>query len=269
MIRTKRLTAPDGVATGVRYAGLAGAHVIFVHGVGSTAAIWDRQIEALCLRYRCAAVELRGNGVALPDPDPAHITREGYVRDVLAAADEAGADRFHLVGCSLGGVIGFELWQTAPQRIASLTLVASFAAYPNAVDTVRNITAAAMQAPDMRTFAESRAARLLPPNARAERHAETVEQMAAKSRRSYVAATHATWTGDYRGLLKNVTVPALVICGELDQIAPPGLSQEMAAHIPGARFVQIAGAAHVANADRPHEFNVELRSFLEQTAPDD
>ncbi len=269
MIDTKQLTAADGVATGVRYAGVTGAHVIFVHGVGSTAAIWDRQMNALCAAFRCAAVELRGNGVALPDPDPSDITREGYVRDVLAVADDAGADRFHFVGCSLGGVIGFELWRTVPERIASLSLVATFAAYPNAGDTVRKITEAAMEAPDMRTFARSRAARLLPPGAPPERYAETLEQMACKSRRSYIASTNATWAGDYRGLLKELTVPALVICGELDQIAPPALSHEIASQIPGARFAQIAGGAHVVNADRPAEFNAELRSFLEQTAPDD
>ncbi|HTX60257.1 MAG TPA: alpha/beta fold hydrolase, partial [Verrucomicrobiae bacterium] len=251
-------TAADGVATGARTAGSHGPALFFVHGVGSTAAIWDRQLEAFAGGYRCFAIELRGNG-ALADPPPEAISRAGYALDVLAVADAAGAERFTIVGCSLGGVVAFELLASAPQRVEAAVFVGSFARYPNAQAYADGIAAAVREAGDMRTFARARAAKLaLPP----ERERETIEQMACKSLPCYLAATQATWTGDYRELLPRIAVPALVACGENDAVAPPELSREIAGGIPGASFVAIEGAGHVANADAPERFNAVLRAFL-------
>ncbi|HLI96435.1 MAG TPA: alpha/beta fold hydrolase [Candidatus Baltobacteraceae bacterium] len=240
--------------------GSRGDAVMFVHGVGSTAAIWDYQLDALSDEYRCFAVELRGNGIPKPEPDPSEITRDGYVDDVLAVGDAASAERFHFVGCSLGGVVGFELWKRAPQRIRSLTFVGSFACYPDAQNYVDNVIAAVEAAGTMEHFAFERAQRLgLPPG---KRTAETIAQMGCKIVPSYIAATHATWTGDYRDLAPGISVPTLVICGERDTVAPPPFSQEIAGVIPGARLEVLAGAGHVANADAPDRFNDLLRAFL-------
>ncbi len=99
----------------------------------------------------------------------------------------------------------------------------------------------------------------MPPGKRTD---ETIEQMACKSVDAYIAATQATWTGDYRDILAGIAIPALVLCGEKDSIAPPAFSQEIAGGIPGARLEILAGAGHVANADAPDRFNAILRDFL-------
>jgi 3-oxoadipate enol-lactonase len=250
----------DGVLTGARSCGAKGDAVVYVHGVGSTAAIWDYQLRAFGDSYQNLAIELRGNGVAKPEPDPAWITRAGFVNDVLAIAGARDHRRFHFVGCSLGGVVGFELWKRAPERVASLTILGSFAAYPNARAYADGVRGAVNAAGSMERFAHERAAKLgLPPH----RAAETIAQMACKSVESYLASTEATWTGDYRSMLGGITVPTLVLVGERDAIAPLALSQEIAAAIPGARLEIIPDAGHVSNADAPDRFNAMLREFLE------
>lgn len=243
-----------------RVSGSSGDAVVFVHGVGSTAAIWDYQLGPFADAYRCFAVELRGNGVPKPEADPSGITREGFVEDVLAVADAAGGDRFHFVGCSLGGVVGFELWKRVPERIRSLTFVGSFAWYPDAAAYVQSVIAGVQAAGTMERFALERAKKLgMPPG---KRTSETIEQMACKSVPSYIASTHATWTGEYRDLLDTISVPTLVICGERDTVAPPSFSQEIAGRIRGARLEILTGAGHVTNADAPERFNELLRAFL-------
>lgn len=264
MIETMWVKTADGLTTGARHKGGRGSVVIFVHGVGSTAAVWDPQLEALGNAYRCFAVELRGNGAG-DDPVPEQITREGFVEDVLAIADAALADHFHFVGCSLGGVVGFELMRRVPHSIASLTLVGTFAAYPDAQTSVHNIIEAVTQAGDLRSFATARAARVVPASAPPERLSETVEQMAVKSLPSYIASTKATWTGDYRADLPGIRVPTLVVCGELDPIAPPAMSREIAEGVPGAKLTIVPEAGHVTNADAPEKFNALLTAFLEST----
>lgn len=258
MIETMRVACDDGAVTGARTSGKSGPALVFVHGVGSTAAIWDSQLEAFGASNRCFAVELRGNG-ALEDPDPALISRAGFAGDVLAVTAAAGVDTFTLVGCSLGGVVAFELFSRVPQRFEAMVLVGTFAAYPNAQAYLDGVLTALHEAGNMKAFAEMRAAKLgMPPD----RTRETIEQMACKSVPCYEASSRATWTGDYRALLPSIAVPALVICGERDVVAPYALSQEIAMGIPGSRIEVVEAAGHVTNADAPGAFNDLLRGFL-------
>jgi 3-oxoadipate enol-lactonase len=264
MIETMAVQAPDGIASAVRYAGNRGPALVFVHGVGSTAAIWDRQLNAFSDDHRALAIELRGNGVPKPEPDPQAITRSGYAADVIAALDALGVERATIVGCSLGGVVAFELWARVPERIEAMVILGSFAAYPNARAYADGVCNAVRTAGTMDVFARDRASRLgaMPEN----RLRETLDQMASKSVASYLAATEATWTGNYREILPTIDVPALVCAGENDVIAPPLLSREIADGIVDCELAMIPHAGHIANADNPDAFNALLRRFLAKAA---
>jgi pimeloyl-ACP methyl ester carboxylesterase len=233
--------------------------LIFVHGVGSTAAIWDRQLETFGVEYLCGAIELRGNGAQKPDPDPSFITRAGFAEDVLTVADALNVERFALVGCSLGGVVAFELWRRASRRIAAMLLLGSFACYPDGQRVAQSVSAQVRAAGNMRSFGELRAAQLGLP---ASRLYETVEQFACKSVECFLAATNATWTGDYRDILASIDVPVLVAYGEHDVVAPLARAQEISSGVPGARLAMVPAAGHVANADNPEAFNALLRELL-------
>lgn len=268
MIATMRCVTADGALVGARVTRpnasdrSGGRALLFVHGVGSTAAIWDAQLAEFGAHLTCAAIELRGNGAVKPDPDPSSIARSGFAQDVLTVADALDVERFTLVGCSLGGVVAFELWKGNPERFDAMLVLGSFARYPNGQRYADGIASAARAAGSMRVFAERRAANLgLPP----ERLKETIEQMACKSVPCYLAATQATWTGDYRSLLPTINVPVLVAYGERDAIAPRALSEEIAAGVGAARLAMIPGAGHVANADNPGEFNRLLLAFLDES----
>jgi 3-oxoadipate enol-lactonase len=212
---------------------------------------------------KCFAVELRGNG-AHPDPDPATITREGFADDVLACADDEGLERFVIVGCSLGGVVAFEVWKRARKRVAAMVVADSFAKYPDGQAYADGVKAAVLAAGDMKAFAHERAAKLgLSP----QRLRATVAQMVCKSPECYIASTQATWTGDYRRLLPSIDVPVLVCCGDRDALTPLALSEEIAAAIAGAELAVVPDAGHVSNADNPQAFNAILRAFLERAVP--
>lgn len=249
---------------GARVAGSPNARppLLFVHGVGSTAAIWDYQLAEFGSDYLCAAIELRGNGTQKPDPDPSLITRAGFARDVLAVADALSAKQFTIVGCSLGGVVAFELWRQAQDRVAAMFLLGTFARYPEGARLAESISAQVREAGDMRVFGERRAAQLGLPPARLH---ETIEQFACKSLECFLASTQATWTGDYRDLLPSIGVPVLVSRGERDAVATQPLSAEIARGIPGAELMLIPDAGHVANADNPEFFNRLLRDLLSRT----
>ncbi len=263
MIESLRFTTPDGAIAGARVAGAralsTSTALVFVHGVGSTAAIWDRQLEAFGCELACVAIELRGNGAVKPDPEPSVITRAGFAQDVITVLDALQIEHFTLVGCSLGGVVALELYTRVGTRFDAMVTLGSFARYPDGERVAEGIIAAVSDAGSMPVFAQRRAAQLgLPP----QRMEETIEQMACKSVPSYIASTKATWTGDYTGMLASIGVPALVAYGDRDPVVPLPLSEELAAGIPSAQLAAVENAGHVANADNPAAFDEILRDFL-------
>jgi len=67
---------------------------------------------------------------------------------------------------------------------------------------------------------------------------------------------------DSTPLLATIRVPVLVIAGDDDQIAPAAGMEEMARSIPGAQFVLIRNAGHLAPLEQPRAFNDALNEFL-------
>jgi 3-oxoadipate enol-lactonase/4-carboxymuconolactone decarboxylase len=54
----------------------------------------------------------------------------------------------------------------------------------------------------------------------------------------------------------------LVIVGTEDKISPPAEMAEIASAIPGARLVEIAGAGHLSNLERPNELSSAIAHFI-------
>ena len=66
---------------------------------------------------------------------------------------------------------------------------------------------------------------------------------------------------DQRDLLPQITVPTLLIWGELDARSPLYVAHQFEQAIPGAKLTIIEGAGHVSNLERPEEFNQAVREF--------
>jgi 3-oxoadipate enol-lactonase len=57
-------------------------------------------------------------------------------------------------------------------------------------------------------------------------------------------------------------VPTLVLSGSKDKNAPAPMMAKMATYIPGATYVELDGAGHLVNLERPKAFNTALDQFL-------
>jgi len=83
---------------------------------------------------------------------------------------------------------------------------------------------------------------------------------------TYRKAVQLLTTFDRRAQLPGIRVPTLLIAGSDDRTAPASVMERMAARIPGAAFVSLAGCGHLGPMDQPDEFNEALRAFLERHA---
>lgn len=67
---------------------------------------------------------------------------------------------------------------------------------------------------------------------------------------------------DNRELLKELQVPAVVLCGREDQITPLALSQEMASLLPDAELVIVETAGHMTTLEQPDAVKAALAAWL-------
>jgi pimeloyl-ACP methyl ester carboxylesterase len=62
--------------------------------------------------------------------------------------------------------------------------------------------------------------------------------------------------------LEDVAAPTLLMWGDLDEPGALAGGSEMAARIPAARSIVVAGVAHMVNLERPAEFEAAVLDFL-------
>jgi pimeloyl-ACP methyl ester carboxylesterase len=98
------------------------APVVLLHGFGGDRQTWLNIQTALAAKRRSIAFDLPGHGQAL---DWHKIGNAGVsAKAVAQSLDALELDRVHLVGHSMGGAVATLIALRAPERIASLTLLA-------------------------------------------------------------------------------------------------------------------------------------------------
>jgi pimeloyl-ACP methyl ester carboxylesterase len=130
MVPTSRLTQAVLHPEGVDPAG-PGEAVLFVHGNVSSSLFWQQALQDLAAtgRHRVLAVDLRGYGETEPLPIDATRGVRDWADDVGALIDALGLTRVHLVGWSMGAGVVLQYLLDAPDRVASVALVAPVSPY--------------------------------------------------------------------------------------------------------------------------------------------
>lgn len=229
--------------------------IIFLHGVGSDKSVWRPQLDHFGKTRRAVAFDYPGYGESDFVED---ATRDDFAASVLAAMDALGIEKAHVCGLSLGGVVAIALHATAPDRCASLIIADSFAVHPEGQAIYDRSIAASH---DIRALAEARVGALLA-SEEANLRSEVIETMAQVDPAAYRIGANSVWLADQGDRAAAIRVPTLIIVGDEDAITPPALSEQLHALIPGSKLAVITGASHLANLDKPVEFNRAIDDFL-------
>ena len=96
-----------------------------VHGIGSRKVTWAELIPALKDNFTCVSFDLRGHGRSPVPPVPYSL--DDMVADVEALRATLGHDSIHVIGHSLGGMIGPGYARTHPDRCLSVGLLSTAA----------------------------------------------------------------------------------------------------------------------------------------------
>jgi pimeloyl-ACP methyl ester carboxylesterase len=98
-----------------------GPLVLAVHGITANALSWQAVARALAGRVRLVAPDLRGRAHSAHLPGPFGLA--AHAADLVAVADHLGAERFSLVGHSMGGFVVTETAARRPDRVDRVLLV--------------------------------------------------------------------------------------------------------------------------------------------------
>ncbi|MDA8117843.1 MAG: alpha/beta hydrolase [Actinomycetota bacterium] len=114
--------------THVRAAGSEGAPaVLLLHGNVASSRYYEGLMGALSPAWRLVAPDLRGYGLSAVAPVDATNGLGDFSQDVLSLVAALGLEEdnpLHVIGWSLGGGVAMQLAMDAPEKIASLTLLA-------------------------------------------------------------------------------------------------------------------------------------------------
>ena len=240
----------------------AGAPVVLVHGLGGSTAMWQLVAGPLAERFRVVAYDLRGLGRSSTPRPP-------YSVDLLAAdlgglLDALELERATLVGHSLGGTVALTYATVHPERVSSVVAV----------------SAPSFTSPELRSGLAERGelARRDGMAAVAELHAQAGLPEDFRTANPDVTAVYKQILGSgdplgYAALcgvavdldaerLGQLTMPVLLVEGELDRVVPPATVRATAAAITGCRYVELEGCGHIVPLERPDELVALIGEFV-------
>ncbi|HVB45501.1 MAG TPA: 3-oxoadipate enol-lactonase [Streptosporangiaceae bacterium] len=238
--------------------GPPGAPVLVLgNSLGTSCAVWKRQLPALRAHFRLLRFELPGHGGSAAPAGPYTLGDLGA--GVLALLDQHDIRQAGYCGISLGGMIGMWLAANHPDRIGSLGLVCTSAYLPPASGWLAR--ADQVQVSGLASISTASIGRWFTP-AFVNREPAVAAAFAAELERTdpvgYSGCCAAIAGMDLRSSLRSVTAPTIVISGAEDPATPPAHGAAIASAIRGARLAVIRGAAHLANVSSPGEVTAVL-----------
>ena len=247
----------------------SGEPLVLVHGYTGDVGDWFDQIDEFSKTHRVLVMDHRGHGVSEGPHDRSTYTIVQMADDVEAIVAHVGFDRYHLVGHSMGGAVSQEIALRSGSRLMSLTL---FGTGPDFKFGENSVVAKYMNARNKLAEEQGMAAiaampRVLPdpPHFPAGRHDYERARTAKMSVNGLIGGWQAltTWAGT-TDRAKEITVPALVMAGELEPAVAS--TKYLHAQIAGSTILIVPESGHSPQLEQPRVFNEALRAHLVRNA---
>jgi pimeloyl-ACP methyl ester carboxylesterase/DNA-binding CsgD family transcriptional regulator len=270
------VTAADGTRIAVASIGSGPALVRAAHWLSHVehdlaSPVWRPWLAALSSQHHYIRYDQRGCG--LSDADVRDFSLDAWVGDLEAVVDGLGLQRFPLLGMSQGGAVAIAYAVRHPERVSQLVLVGAYARA-----ALRRATTAAERLESQTLINLMRVGwgrdnpafrqvftNLFIPDGTPEQHQWWSElERLTVSPENAARTLEAFYDIDVRDLAAQVRVPTLVMHSRGDARVPFDEGRQLAALIPGARFVPLESRNHVLLEGEPAWalFLRELRDFV-------
>jgi 3-oxoadipate enol-lactonase len=238
--------------------------LVFLHGIGGAARGWRNQIDAFSNRYYTIAWDMPGYGGSKQLPSVSISTIADALKDFL---QQVGASKPVLVGHSIGGMIVQQFLVKYPDIASAVVLAQTTSAFGSSDgEWQKNFIDSRVGPLDRGETMVSMAPKLVQGLVGDEPSAAGValarDCMASVKPETYRASMQAMIGFDLRKNLADIKLPTLLLSGSKDNNAPAKTMAKMATFVKGSTYVELEGVGHLANMERPAEFNEVLADFL-------
>jgi 3-oxoadipate enol-lactonase len=255
----------NGISFNCRIEGKRGAPwVVFSNSLATNLSMWDAQAAALGDKFQILRYDHRGHGGT--DAPEGKYSFDLLVADVIGLFDALEIERAHFVGLSMGGMTAVALAEKHPERLDRVVPCdCGPASTPQSAQQWEERIAIAREK-GMDALVEPTVGRWFPPEflAANKATADKVREMIRTTPvNGFVGCAFALSNFDLRPGLSKINVPMQFVCGGKD--ASLGGTKALHAGVAGSSFVEIEGAGHISNVERPDIFTRALKEFLAST----
>ena len=243
--KVRVLVAPPQSATGENPLHLP---VLFLHGLGCSAEVWEPTIDEMADRGLCCPVvapDMPGYGLTPGPPEAMGI--DELADWTVRFLNVRGIERVHVAGNSMGCQVALAMARRHKDRVAGVVLQGPTTG-DRLVPPWRYIVGLVGDG-----FQESPRYNL--------RLMKMYTQMGP---RRYFATVRKMLEDDPLTDAKNTTAPILVIRGGKDAIVSDKIARQLAAALPDAVYVPLDSAAHAIAYNQPDAFTDAMVTFLQR-----
>jgi 3-oxoadipate enol-lactonase len=247
----------------------SGPALTLIHAGVANLRQWDEQVPQLATDHRVIRYDTRNFGHTT-SADVSFSNRD----DLAALLDHLGVDRTAVVGVSRGGSIAVDFTLDRPERVSALVAVASGVGgfespAPPDEEALWEEYERRYEARDWDWIVDTETAFWVdgprqPPDRVPAALRARVHDWIAEGYREHSGEELTAMPLDppAAGRLAEISVPTLVMVGDLDEGATIESCRKLAAEIPDARLEVFEGVAHMVNLEQPERFTQLLREFL-------
>jgi 3-oxoadipate enol-lactonase len=236
--------------------------LVFSNSLATTLAMWDEQAAALTTKFRVLRYDQRGHGAT--EAPAGRYAFDTLLADALALLDALSIKTAHFAGLSMGGATALGLAEKHPDRFDRIIVCDS--PCQSTPQSSQQWEERILVARDkgMAALVEPTVARWFPAETLASNpsYLDKVRGMIRDTPvNGFIGCAAALAAHDYASAVATVTRPVLFMVGEKDG-ATPAAMRKLSEKLPGSRFVELPGAGHISNMDRPAEFTRAVADFL-------
>ena len=257
-----------GVALSYDREGPASAPTVaFVEGLGYGKWMWRFQRDPLADAYDTIVFDNRGTGES--DCPAGPYTVAEMAADLEAVLDDAGVERAHVVGASMGGMIA-QRYALDYDRAESLSWLCSSHGGDDAVPVPPETQAFMFDVPDDADEREAIRYKMTPAISEgfADENPELIEEIvdwrldsdASEAGRNAQAA--AVEAFDASEELDRLALPTLIMHGTADRVLPVENAHALADRLPDADLELFEGGPHLFFVEQADAVTERLREFL-------
>ncbi len=258
-------TKANGITINYQIDGPEGAPwLILSNSLATDLRMWDPQVAELSKSYRVLRYDQRGHGDT--DAPAGRYSFGQLIADAVALMDALGIKRAHFGGLSMGGATAMGLAQKHPDRVDKV-IVCDTPCQSTPVSAQQwNERIAIAEKQGMEPLVEATVGRWFPPDV-LKANPPYLDRVRAMVRATpvngFIGCAAALADHDFASKAATVTRPVLFLAGEKDGGgATAAAMRKLNEALKGSRYVELAGAGHISNLDRPEDFTGAIRDFL-------